>query len=184
MSNLDNILNQILKDAKSESDQIIQEAEEKKNKEIEKIIVEAKNEKSAIIQKAEIESQNLIEKIVNSATLRARDEELSAKQTVVDRVIEKTKAGLEKIDEETYVSILKSALKDANISEDATISVQENMVDAFNKLGLPYKLSEDYVKSGFKFYDGKSIINNDFSKIVDSKRQDLESFIVQNLFEE
>lgn len=184
MSNLDNILNQISKDAKFESDQIIQEAEEKKNKEIEKIIVDAKNEKSAIIQKAETESQNLIEKIINSATLRARDEELSAKQEVVDAVIKKTKAGLKNIDEETYISILKNALKDANISEDATVSVQENMVDAFKNLGLPYKLSENFVDSGFKFYDGKSIINNDFSKIVDSKRQDLESFIVQNLFEE
>ena len=93
------------------------------------------------------------------------------------------KAGLQNIDEETYISILKNALKDSKISDEATISVQENMVDAFNKLGLPYKLSEKFVESGFKFYDGKSIINNDFSKIVDSKRQDLESFIVQNLFE-
>ncbi|WP_300409597.1 V-type ATP synthase subunit E [Lagierella sp.] len=183
MSNLDNIINQILKDAKSESDQIIKEAEEKRDEELAKIESKAKDEKLAIISKAELESQNLLEKILNSATLKARDEQLEAKQGVIEKIIKMAKEKLKNLDEQTYLSIVQAALKKSNLSNEATISLQENRVEAFKKLGLNYKISDKYVENGFKFYDGNSIINNDFSGIVDFMKQDLETLIVQKLFE-
>ncbi|MDO5018115.1 MAG: V-type ATP synthase subunit E [Lagierella massiliensis] len=183
MSNLDNIINQILKDAQSESDQIIKEAEAKRDEELAKIESQAHKDKLAIINKAETESQNLIEKTLNSSKLKARDEELKAKQVIIEKIIDIVKEKLKNLDEQTYLSIVQSALEKSNLSDDAVILLQKNRVDAFKKHYPQKNVSSDFIDSGFKFYEGNSIINYDFSVVVDSMKQEFETLIVKNLFE-
>ena len=57
MSNLDNIINEILEDAKKESEHILNDANQEKEKIIETKIDQANQEKDTILKKAESEQK-------------------------------------------------------------------------------------------------------------------------------
>ncbi|QQK07423.1 V-type ATP synthase subunit E [Miniphocaeibacter halophilus] len=184
MSNLDNIIQTILQDAEAESEKILNEAENNKNKYISEIEKQARERKEEIISKANEEAEQLVEKTTNNANLKARDSLLIAKQDVISKIIDIVKEKLKNIDDKSYTDILLKTIKSSNIGDDVEIMVQENRVDIVKSLGLKNKISDKYVESGFSILEGNSVLNNDFSSLVDYMKDDLESYIAEKLFSE
>ena len=96
MSNLDNIINEILEDAKKESEHILNDANQEKEKIIETKIDQANQEKDTILKKAESEAKGVYDRHLSQVVLKSRDNALFAKQEVIDSVLQKIKDKLKK----------------------------------------------------------------------------------------
>lgn len=182
MSNLDNIIQTILHDAEAEKEGIIKEANEKKDSYIANMKKEAEDIKTETISKANVEAVQLVEKSINNAQLRARDEILDAKQKIVSKVLIIIKDKLKSIDDKTYTDILLNSLKKEKVADSDLIMIQKDRLEAVKSLGLKNSISDKYVDSGFSFIAGNSVLNNDFSSLVDYMQDDLESYIAEKLF--
>jgi len=106
MSNLDNLIQKIKLDAQSQADKILQEAEKKKEEIVNGQIQLALEEKAKILEKAEKEAEIIRSRILSNAELRVRDENLKAKQEVIDKVFLLAKEKLMKLDDQQYVEFL------------------------------------------------------------------------------
>lgn len=182
MSNLDNIVQTILRDAENESNKILTEANENKDLYIANMKKEAEEVKNETIAKANNEAIQIVEKSINNAQLRGRDEILESKQRVISKVIVLIKDKLKNIDDKIYTDILVNSIKKEKVSDDDLILIQKERLEAVKKLGLKNKISNEYVDSGFSFMAGNSVLNNDFSNLVDYMQDDLESYIAEKLF--
>lgn len=182
MSNLDNIVDKILLDAEAECNKILNEANEKKDSYIDQKEKEAIQEKNQIISKSKDEAEAIVEKALNNANIKARDKILDAKQIVMAKALAKIKDGLRNLDENTYVDMLKGRMKTSNISDKYIVMIQKDKLEAVKKLGLKNIISDKYVDSGFSFVDENSVLNNDFSNLVDYMQDDLEVYIAEKLF--
>ncbi|WP_099203433.1 V-type ATP synthase subunit E [Miniphocaeibacter massiliensis] len=184
MSNLDNIIQTLLNDSEKESNKILQEANSNRDKYIQNKEKTANEMKLQIISKAREEAKNLTEKASNSANLKARDKILEAKQRTVSKVLLIVKDKLKNMDDKTYTNILLNTLKKSEVDSDYLIKVQKDKLDSVKALGLNNEISNEFVDSGFAFVGKSSIINNDFSNLVDYMSDDLEGYIAGKLFVE
>ncbi len=182
MSNLDNIIQTILQDSETESKNILDDAKAKKDKYISEMERDANARKEEIIAKGNDEAEQLIEKIVNNANLKSRDSILESKQEVISKILDIVKEKLSKIDDKSYIDILVNSIKKYDIKENVEIIVQEDKLESVKALGLKNKISDNYTNSGFSFIEENSIINNDFSSLVDYMKDDLEAYIAEELF--
>ena len=173
MSNLDNLVAEILQQAKKEANRILTKAKaenleftEKENKKIQR-------EVDIIEQKSKEEAISLKERILSNANLKSRDMILQAKEELVDRVLEKALERLKNID---------NVLKSLKISKNAEIILTRKMKEEFGDEIFGYKISEDVVESGCSIKDGKVVFNNEFSNLLEFNKEDLEKEILKKIF--
>ena len=100
MSSLDNLVAEILEQAKKEASRMLTKAKaenleffEKENKKIQREI-------DIIEQKSKEEAISLKERILSNANLKSRDMILQAKEELVDRILEKALERLKNIDKD------------------------------------------------------------------------------------
>lgn len=184
MSNLENLTKKILDDANSQASIIQEESKEESRKTIESRIKQAEEEKKRILSRATSEADLLKSRTISNAELSARDEKLTAKQEVIERVFNLAKEKLKNLKEEEYLAYLKATLEDIKLEGGETIIVPERMKAKVKELGLSAKVSEETVDSGFVIKDGGIILNHTFDSLVDDIRDDLEIEIAQSLFKE
>ncbi len=185
MSNLDNLVQKILDDAKSQASAIIDDANKTKEEIIDSKAREANENKKKIIERAASEASLLKERTISNAELKVRNEKLKAKQEVIDRVFNMAKERLKDLDQDRYISYLKSILKKLELSGQEVIVVPEKMRNKVKTLGLFPKVSEEEtVDSGFLIKDKGIILNYTFDSLIDYYRDELETEIAQSLFKE
>lgn len=182
MSNLDNIIQQIMEEGRKEADSIVDEAKEYKEKTMKNWIEDGERKRAEILDQAKKEAEKLKDKAVSNANLQSRDSILKAKQTVVDRVIQLAKEGLKNLDDESYIKVIKEGLENLSLKENAVLLVPENRKEIVVKSELGYPVESGNLESGFAIREGHTIINNDFSSLVDYMRDELEVDIVKKLF--
>lgn len=185
MSNLENITQKILDDAKSQSSIIEEESNSVNEKIINSKIREANEEKKKMLNRAVSEASLLKERTISNAELRARDEKLRAKQEIVERVFDMAKERLKNLSEDKYISYLKATLKSLELKGGETIVVPKRMKSKVKGLGLRPEISEDEtVDSGFLLKDKGTTLNYTFDSLVEHYRDQLETEIAQSLFKE
>lgn len=185
MSNLDNLVQKILDDAKSQASIIIDDANKTKEEIINSKAREAEENKKKIIERAVSEATLLKERTISNAELKVRNEKLKAKQEVINRVFNMAKGRLKDLDQDRYISYLKSTLKKLELSGQEVIVVPEKMRNKVKTLGLFPKVSEEEtVDSGFLIKDKGIILNYTFDSLIDYYRDELETEIAQSLFKE
>lgn len=185
MSNLDNLVQKILDDAKERASNIIEDANKFKKELIDSKVKEANENKKKIIEKATLEANLLKERAISGAELKARNEKLKAKQEIIDKVFNIAKERLKNLDEDIYVSYLTSTLKTLKLSGEEIIIVPEKMRKKVKSLGLFPKVSEEEsVDSGFLIKDKGIILNYTFDSLIDYYREELETEVAQSLFKE
>ena len=183
MSNLDNLTQKILEDAKNKADIILEESTRKNEGIVNSRVKDANEKQKKIIEKANTEASIMKDRVVSNAELKAIDELLKAKKHLIDRVFDISKERLINLSEEDYVKYLKSIIKDINFKGTEVLIVPKNMIAKVKTLGLYPKVSDDEtVDSGFLIKDNDLILNYSFSSLVDYLRDELESEIAQNLF--
>ncbi len=185
MSNLDNLVQKILDDAKSRASAMLDESNRYKEELINSKAREANEIKKRIIEKAMAEANLLKERAISSAELRARNEKLKAKQKIIDQAFDIAKERLKNLDDNRYISFLTNTIKTLKLSGDEIIVVPEKMREKVKSLGLFSRISEDEcVDSGFLIKDKGIILNYTFDSLIDYYREELETEIAQSLFKE
>ena len=182
MSNLDNLVAEILQQAQKEANRILTKAKaenlefaEKENKKIQR-------EVDVIEQKSKEEAISLKERILSNANLKSRDMILQAKEELVDRVLEKALERLKNIDKDSYLEFIENTLKKLNISENAEIILSRKMKNILGDEIFGYKVSDVVVESGCSIKDGKVVFNNEFSNLLEFNKEDLEKEILKKIF--
>lgn len=185
MSNLENLTNKILDDAKKEADRIIEESTKINEDIISTKVNEGNERKKRIIEKAVAEAAMMKDRIISNAELKVRDEKLKAKQVVLDRVFNLSKERLKGLNEDKYLEFLKNNFKTLNLKGTELLIVPEKMRSKVKATGLFPRVSDDEtVESGFILKDKDVTMNFSFDSIVDYLREELESEIAQDLFKE
>ena len=183
MSNLDNLVAEILQQAQKEANRMLTKAKtensefsEKENKKIQK-------EVDAINDKAQEEAQALKERVISNANLKSRDMILQAKEELADDILEKVLERLKNIDAKKYLKFVENILKNLNLSKNAEVIVSKDMRLALGDKILDYKISDQTVESGCSIKDGNLIYNNEFSNLIEFNREELEREILNKIFE-
>lgn len=185
MSNLDNLTQKILDDAKNRASEIVKGAEKRNDSLINHRVKEANERKEKILEKAETEAEMLKDRVISSAELKVRDEKLSAKQEVMDAVFQKAKDRLSDLDQKEYIEFVEASLRDIDTEGKPSLLVQKEKAQQLKELSDKVVLVDDEsVDSGFILKYGDIIYNYTFDALVDEIREDLEGEIAQQLFEE
>ena len=182
MSNLDNLTSKILTDAKSEADEIIKNAEEKANQKYDLEIKKVASKKQTLLENARRERELLSDRIKSSANLKARNEKLKAKQTVINKVIDKLKAKLVNMNESDYINYLNQNIDKSSIAGKELI-VKKEFVEKVKKEFPTAKVKKnEFVTSGFVIEENGVQENYTFEVKLDFMRDELEVEISKLLF--
>lgn len=185
MSNLDNLINKILDDAKKEADRIMEESAKINEEIVSSKVNEANEKKKRLIEKAAAEAAMMKDRIISNAELKVRDEKLKAKQEVMDRVFKLSKERLKNLNEDKYMKFLRNNIKTLDLKGQELLIVPENMKSKVKSMGLVPMISDDEtVESGFMLKNRDVTMNFSFDSLVDYLREELESEIAQDLFKE
>ena len=182
MSNLNNLISKILNDAKEEADKIVRSAEEKAKQKYDLEIKKIATKKQTLLENARRERELLSDRIKSSANLKARNEKLKAKQTVIDKVIDKLKTRLVNMDEKEYINYLTQNIDKKSIAGKELI-VKKEFLDKVKAEFPNAKVKEnEFVTSGFIIEENGIQENYTFEVKLDFIRDELEVEISKLLF--
>ena len=182
MSNLDNLVAEILQQARKEANRILTKTKAENLEFIENENKKIQKEIENIQWKVNEEAISLKERIISNANLKSRDMVLQAKEELVDKVLKMTLERLKNLDSDSYLDFVENALKTLNISKNAEIILTKKMKDVLGKEIFGYKVSDDIVESGCNIKDGNVIYNNEFSNLLEFNKEDLEREILKKIF--
>ncbi len=164
VSNIDNIIEKIEKDARLEAEKILDEAKKEQDlilqRAEEETVIKAEN----IISKAEEEGKALISKTMESSRLKARDIVLESRNTVIDRIFNLAYDELINLSKEDFMKFVNTSLKDMD-SEGGVLMVPEKYKD-YVRAHTDLEVSDDYVKDGFILEKERITYNNRFKNLV------------------
>lgn len=198
MSNINNLTSKILSDAEERKESILKEANEEKAKIVSKKEALAKSEEATMVEKAKTEAKTAKERIISGAELKSRNEKLTAKQAVIDKVFENSIEKLCKMSDQEIKEFIKNKIVNADIVGDEAIILNEKgnkLVDANllkeinSELLAKGKKGELTISKEVRNFKGGFIlekdgieINNTFEDLVNSERDDLEFEVAKVLF--
>lgn len=198
MSNIKNLTEKILEEAKHKEQEIATYAESEKEKILSSKIKEADDEKKLILLKAEEEAKTKKERIISSTTLKVRNEKLEIKQKLISEVFEKALEELCSMNSSKLKNFIKHTILDLDIEGDETIILNEDgkskIDDKFvedlnfiflarNKKGeLKVREENGNFKGGFIIEKNGVEINNTFESLMDSMKDELEYEVSKALF--
>ncbi len=198
MSDVKNLTSKILKDAEERKESILKAANEEKAKIIAKKQTVAKQEEAAMIEKAKIEAKTRHERIVSGAELKARNEKLAAKQSVIDSVFDQSIEELCKMSNDDMKKFIKNMILNSDITGDEKIILNKegkslldnSLLNTINsELKANGKKGELTISDEVRTFKGGFIlekdgieINNTFEDLVNSSRDDLEFEVANVLF--
>jgi len=183
MSNLDNLVAEILQQAQKEANRMLTKAKTENSEFSEKENKKVQKEVEAINDKAQEEAQALKERVISNANLKSRDMILQAKEELADDILERVLERLKNIDTKKYLKFVENILKNLNLSKNAEVMVSKDMKLALGDKILDYKISDQTVESGCSIKDGNLIYNNEFSNLIEFNREELEREILNKIFE-
>ena len=152
MSNLENIKNRILEDAKKSADEILRAAREENQKLIDHRTSEAREIETQQLEKAKRESATRKERIISNAQLKVRNNKLSAKQRIIDEVFQKASTVMNSMDKESFENYLVRKIASMDISGEETLI-----------------LSRDFLSKLEMEKGHKDVSSNSFIKMVKEK---------------
>ena len=198
MSDVKNLTSKILKDAEERKESNLKAANEERAKIIAKKEAIAKQEEEAMIEKAKNEAKTRHERIVSGAELKARNEKLAAKQSVIDSVFNQSIEELCKMSDDDMKKFIKDMILNSDITGDEKIILNQkgkslldkSLLNTINsELKANGKKGELTVSDEVRTFKGGFIlekdgieINNTFEDLVNSSRDDLEFEVANVLF--
>lgn len=195
MSNINNMTSKIIKDAEEKSKKILASAEEEKNNILSKKINIANELKAEIVIKSEMESKSKKSRIISSATLKARNSKLAAKQDVIKSIFAQSIDKLNNLSKEEFLEFVKNTITslgeigDQNLilNKEGIELVDINFINEINNsLGKQgnIKVSNKMgaFKGGFILEKDGVEMNNTYDALVSSLVDELEFEVAGILF--
>lgn len=185
MSNLENLTQKIIDDAKEKANEMKTNADKKANALVANRVKEANDRKDKALEKAAQEAAMMKERVISSAELKIRDEKLVIKHMLLDKVFQTAKDELLNLDDKSYYSFVENLLKEINCSNKSVLKVPKGKKEILENLKTTIEVVEDEsIESGFMIFDQDIVYNYNFESFVDETRGEIESLIVEKLFEE
>lgn len=185
MSNLQNLTDKILEEARIKAEALISDAEAFNDDTVTKKVREAEEKKVKLLEKAVFEANLLKERIIGNAEVISRNEILSGKQKVIEMVFSEAKNKLRNLPENEYLDFLQKTLSSLELTGDEILVVTEASRDAVKRLGLKQEVSEtESAASGFLVKDQRISLNFNFNDMVDFYRDELVKEVANSLFKE
>lgn len=185
MSKLESLTQRIIEDAKAKADSIMAEADRKSKALMNSKIKEAQEKSEKLLEKAKSEAVMAKDRVVSSAELKVRDEKLSAKQEILDKVFGMAKEKLEELDDSKYGDLLDKTLKNIVIKGNAKLVVPASRKAAAEKISQNLAVTVDEnMLQGFMIKDEDIVYNYTFESLVDEAREQMEGDIALELFKE
>lgn len=182
MANLDQLTEQILKDARDKAVEIIGEAQTAANHKIQDAQKQSLTRKEMILSRAKNEAELISERIVSGTGLRIRDDKLTAKGTIIDRVMDKVREKLIQLPEAETLKFIEASLKDRKFSTDEKVLVKQGFEPEVKKILGTVTVEGMKDLSGF-IIDKKGVLeNHSFETTLDFLKEDLEAQAAQILF--
>ena len=193
MSNLDNLTAKILADAEQRAADMLAEAEAAAQRTIDGQTALADEECQRMLAEAEAEAARLAQQILLGKTLAMRDENLAAKQTMLDSIFADALAELNAMSKEQFLAFLASYLKDVDLEGQelvlpakygiTDIAQLQPVLEAAHCKGLPTLTPDDRdISGGFVLRKNGIELNNTFEALVDYHRYELESGVLSILY--
>ncbi len=182
VSNMDNIIEKIGKDAQVEAEKILDAAKKEQQSIIQRAEEEARQRAQDIIAKAEYEAKALIAKIIESSKLKARDKVLDSKNTVIDRTFDLAYKELTNMSDEDFMKFINNFVDNVD-SEGGVLVVPEKYKD-YVKAHSNLEVSEDHVRDGFLLEKEKITYNNRFKNLVYQLKFKLTGEYFEDIFKE
>ncbi len=180
MAELNKLTDRILDEAKQSANEILSSAKQKADKIIGNAKLQSDNKYKSIVEKGELEAESLKERLRSNANLKARDNELKAKQEVILKVYESALEDMKNIDDVKYVEYVKM---NASFSSESVLVVQKERLQLIKSNFPEQKLAEDrFVEAGFIEIIGGIEKNFTFSSQLDYIKDDLQGEIAKILF--
>lgn len=174
MSNLDNITNKILEDARAQAQRLIADAERQGLRRIEEQTSNARQEAEEMIEKAKEESALIKDRIQTGAEREARDLVLSAKQEVIEKVFARAKKRLAEMSDEDYRKAITRVLRTHKV-EGMVLQLPKGR--SYEAEGVTVE-TDPTLESGFRLVTGGIRANYDYAALVDYLRESLEAEVL------
>lgn len=193
MTGLDKILEEINSEAKENSDKIISQAEEQAELITNAAHDEADVKYREIISGAEKEAADIISRGESSASLEESRSALSAKQSVITKMLSNALEHIKSLNSEEYFSLILKLAEKNSLTEEGRIAFSaedlsrlpknfEEKVNSVSKGKLTVSDEPANIKSGFVLIYGGIEENCSFEAIFRSKQEELTDRISQLLF--
>lgn len=194
MKGIERIKNKILKDARTQVEDIVKEAENKVGHTVEQASKEAVELKKKLMDKACEEAEEARKRMLAMAELDIRKEELAKKQKLIDQAFDKALEGLKGLKGKEYKELVETMVKEAAPGGDEEIVVSSQDKQLFEsgllkeinkKIGLKLKLSDETrnIQGGFIIKSEGIEINNSFETLIRMERDQIETKIADILFQ-
>lgn len=182
MADIQKLTDEILKEAAQKAEQILAEAKTQADHKVEEAKKASLAHKQLLLKRADQEAKLLAERIISGANLKLRDDKLSAKGAVIDRVLEKVREGVRNMPAEEELSYIVKDLKGRTLRDDETLIVKPGFAQKVkDTLGIAVVTEQEGV-SGYAI-DRKGVIeNHSFETTLDYLKEDLEAQASQILF--
>lgn len=175
MSNLDNIKNNIISEARKEVDNLIAQAKEEAEAKREKMLEGLKKEIDEKEADKEAMTLQIKDRIRTGADREVRNMILQAKQDTVSRAYDLAKKELMAVDDKTYSAIVNANIKNREFDDSTILQIPSFRNFTSDKLKVE---KDDKLKSGFRIVSGGIIENYDFDDVVDSLRGTMDATIL------
>lgn len=198
MSDINILINKIIRDAENRRDEIMHEAEKESAKLISKSTAAAELEKRKKIAKAKMEAPVRKERIVSSAAMEVRNRRLEAKQKVIERVFDEAAQSLTALPDREYLNFISKTLVSLDLKGDETLifaqrdssRIDDKFIQSIN--GVLYskgKTANIKIDKSFGNFMGGFIVQQDgielnytFDAVLNSMRDELEQEVADLLF--
>lgn len=181
MAQLEQITEQIRKDAKQQAEAIHADAQKKLNEERQQALEEAQKKANAIIEHAKRQKGAIQDRVLAETERKERNACLAAKQDLVRRVFEEAEEKLRHPDPAKVKAILEEYLRENPLEEGGVVELPEGF-PALSDASVSVEYASDLV-SGFRIRKNGMRENFDFPEIMHYLRQSLEQEVLQAMME-
>ncbi len=185
MEGIDNVIKEVLEEAKKEAEEILSSAK----KEAEKIISKARKEAEEIEKHALEEASNKCEERKKMekalAELEARKELMKRKKELIDSVLKEIEQEFYSLSGKEREKVMRALAKKAG-KEWSTIKCSEKDMKILKKLFPKAKIERVKIAGGFiaENEDKTVLVNMSFEEIFNSLKQELVKTLAETLFGE
>ena len=183
MGDIQKLTDEILKDAANSAQKIIDQAKQDASKKVAEAQHESQSHRTRILNRAELDAKLITERIISGAKLKLRDEKLSAKGVVIDRVMAKVTEKIKDISADDEVNYILAELNGRNLTSEETLIVGAGLAEKVKAAIQGANVKEQAGVSGFIIDRGGVIENHSFESSLDFLKEDLEAQASQILFQ-
>ena len=191
MTATDQIIEKIISDAETEATAIIAEAQEKAEKIIDDAKINAAETENSLKIKAEKNIERLLENSESGAALLVRNNILSTKRKEIEKTLNALCDYLVNLPADKYFSLILKIASDVSTRDIGIMymnsrdvaRISDDFKNNLEKLNIKLAdTADDSLSGGFIIKYGDIELDENFSDIIEEKRQLLEDYISKELF--